>query len=718
MASPFSIRSRWWLTVFIVSYVIVSIYLSNLRYLEFATSNWDLGIFQQGLWTTGHAHLLFYEAGDWETLGTSSFLEVHTSLILFFLVPVYYLVPSPETLFITQSVIVGLASVPIYLIARRLLWREGVALAFAGLYLANGALLAANLFDFHVEAFLPLEIAGLFYLWMVGRYRLGILVAILAILTIEVAPFLVVVVALFFLFPPFYPPLRNALRGAIARRRPGRPAPSPVPEEPTAPASAFRSSQVRWSMALIVIVMTGYALLRLTQWVLLPLSGLGHPSPPPGSHASGLGPAGIPLSLALVHLVLKARYWFILVALFGFLPLLAPRALFLTAPWFLFTLQSPQISWILFGNQYSFIALCTLMIAAMYGYRNLEIRVLPWLARARARRAERRAARVGAVTPRFPALTRPSPFGGRRLARPVALAALAVLVAANLAFGPINPYQQNPRGGLPGYAFSYTIVPGFSSVATLAEMIPGNATVLASSNLFPFVANNPNAYALPWTTTVVYQIPFSGESLPQWVFLSENEIAPAPVWLAGLLLNPAVYGVRAVVWTTPAGTVLLYEHGFNGAITSFGSPPSLPYNLTGTSLNPVQHGQLVPIVGGPTPEGVQGTNDSGNPFFVSQPVSLAPGEWTLNIWVAREPTVPDPPIGPGPPGYSLKLNLTAFGYDPWLGVYYYNQSSPIGVWNLTSVNFSVPYPTLNVQVTGTVLRSGETYVVAMIQFKR
>ncbi|MGI0053663.1 MAG: DUF2079 domain-containing protein, partial [Thermoplasmata archaeon] len=194
------------LALLIVGYFAVSFALSYLRWEELATTNWDLGIFEQALWSTTHGHP-FYEAGDWETYGVSSLLQVHPALFLYALVPLYAALPSAPTLFFVQSSAVALAAVPIYATGLKVIGRPAPALLVAGLYLIAAPLLLANLYDFHLESLLPLELTLLYYLWLTGRYRLGLLVAVAACLTLEVAPFLVAAVALVFLVPPVGPTL-------------------------------------------------------------------------------------------------------------------------------------------------------------------------------------------------------------------------------------------------------------------------------------------------------------------------------------------------------------------------------------------------------------------------------------------------------------------------------------------------------------------------------
>lgn len=686
----------------------VSLTLSDLRFHEFTTSNWDLGIFQQGLWTTFHGHV-FYEAGDWETSGSASFLQVHPALILFALAPVYFAAPDPLTLFVIQSAVVAAAVFPLFGIARQVIGRSGPALGIAGLYLASGPLLAANVFDVHLEALIPLEIFSLFYLWNLGRYRLGMAVAVATYLTLEVTPFLVAGLALFFLIPPMATPLGGAGRRLYRWVR----------AHPLADLRAggerwrryLDETKGRWSLYLLLSAIIVYPLLRLFEWYLLPWMIGAPPLPAAGGLTAPIQAAGIPVDFAFgTHLGNKVGYWALMVALLGFLPLFAPRGLLLVTPWFLFTMQAALLVWTLVGFQYSFIPMATLPIAAIYGFRNVELRILPWLV-ARVRRWA--TARRGATA------VRPAEARAARRPAPVipnlALGAFfVVLVVANVTVGPVNPARQNLASGLSGYTVTYAIPPGFDEVVAVVQLIPTNATILASSNLFPLVANNPAAYALLWTNSPPPYLPFSGGYLPQYVFLSQNQLGAVPIWLSPLLTNPAVYGLRAIVWQAPPGPVLLYALNYTGSYIEYGSPAPAPYVLTGAALGPTSAGKLETIAGSPVGSAVVSQGRIYAPFLFSQFVHLTPGIWTFTISVARLATQPDPPPGPGPQGYSLALNLTGFGHYPWAGDFFFNQTLPLNVWVQSTITVLLTQPTLDVGVVGTVLRVGAVFAVAKI----
>jgi uncharacterized membrane protein len=548
------------LVAFFATYCVVSFFLSTLRYEEFSTSNWDLGIFQQSLWSSYHGHLL-YEAGDWESYGSVSLLQVHPAFSLLLVLPFYMAYPSAYTLFAIQSVVTGAAAFPIYRIAVRSLGRRWAALGCAGLYLVAAPVLTANTYDFHLEAFLPLEISLLFLLWLSGRYYLGILVAAIALLTLEVVPFLVAFLALYFALPSFTATargLREHLRGPTGGVRAAW---GWVVHEGNA---WLTRRDVRWSVGLFSVAIISYPLIRGVEWFALPVWLPMGPNPPAGIALVPVGAPGLGLALnwSTHALASKLEFWVLMVGLFGFLPLFAPRVLLLELPWFVFTIQSNLTAWSSLGFQYTFVAVAPLAIASVYGYpraRRFVLRLADFLWSRWSRWRSRHRDRPEASTPTS-ILSHPrARLGGVALLIVVA----ALLVTVNLSLGPLNPARQVSAGPLPAYVVQYRVPPGFGNVVIEAQLIPGSAPVLASSNLFPLIANDLNAYALLWVPSPPGQLPFDFQHPPKYAFLATNQLYAVPGWLTGDM-HRGDYGLLAVVWVAPPGAVFLYELGYTG----------------------------------------------------------------------------------------------------------------------------------------------------------
>lgn len=545
-----SLRPRTWLLIAMASYFVVSFALSWLRAVEFQTTTWDQGLYQQAIWTTAHGRT-FYEAADVETGGYGSLLDVHTVFLLFLVVPMYAMLPYQTTLFAVQSAVVALAAVPIYWLTKDLSRSSGWGLVGGLAYLAWAPTLSSTLYDFHPEAFLPVELFTLALLWERGQYRWGFLVAAVAFSTLELAPVLTFFVGVFGLLS--VEGTAGPTGGFLARGWWRRLRTRLVPW--------VRQSRFQASVALMAASVIAYALLFYLRVDYL-TSTLGtYPLPMSASgYVIGVTPAGLQLSVAYLGIGLsqKLAYWLVATALLAFVPLFAPRALVLSLPWFSFTMLSSDLNYTTMGFQYGFIAASSLLVAFAYG--------LP--------RARRWAV---AVRDRW-SRARPGPTSGSSRARAVrvrrvaGIVALVAFLSVNLAITPLNPAMDNHGMGS-AYRLSYTPSAGDAGVVTLASFVPARATVVASDDLFPLVANDPNAYSFLWANDPALALPFNATHLPAFVLISQRNEAAVPSWISATVNDSSDYGVRGIVWSSDAGIVRLYAEGYTGPMTQFGAPP-------------------------------------------------------------------------------------------------------------------------------------------------
>ena len=123
-------------------------------------------------------------------------LGAHVDPILGLLAPLWRIWPSPEMLLVVQAVAVASAAIPAYLLARRWLRDERLAVSFAAVTLLYPAIQWATVFDFHA-----VTLAAPLLLWCIwaaveGRYvTLGV-TATLAALTKEQVGLSVVVLGI------------------------------------------------------------------------------------------------------------------------------------------------------------------------------------------------------------------------------------------------------------------------------------------------------------------------------------------------------------------------------------------------------------------------------------------------------------------------------------------------------------------------------------------
>lgn len=185
------LRSR--LTFLILCYTVIMSVVTIRRHYLFFSGAWDLGIFDQIFWSTLHGRFFYYSVEPWHG---QNLLGSHFSPILVLLVPFYAIYPHPETLLVLQSFVIALGAVPVYHLARHEL-DERLAGLFPLLYLIYPPLLGANLFDFHVEAFLPVTLLSALYFLKKRRLGLYTLFLLLALMSLEYVAFLAILIALY-----------------------------------------------------------------------------------------------------------------------------------------------------------------------------------------------------------------------------------------------------------------------------------------------------------------------------------------------------------------------------------------------------------------------------------------------------------------------------------------------------------------------------------------
>lgn len=177
---------------YIVCYTIIFSFYSILRHISFHTSTFDFGIFNQIFWNMVHngtqtntletaqttLHLLRH-GNEFisETLFTPrpavpiNHLGVHFSLILYLLAPIYAIFQSPKTLLISQSFMLGLGALPLYLIAKKktqsILFSQAICLT----YLLYPTLPILSLYDFHEFSFAPVLILSTLYFLETNKYK-------------------------------------------------------------------------------------------------------------------------------------------------------------------------------------------------------------------------------------------------------------------------------------------------------------------------------------------------------------------------------------------------------------------------------------------------------------------------------------------------------------------------------------------------------------------
>jgi uncharacterized membrane protein len=184
----------------VICYTLVLSYYTISKYYSFNAYAWDLGIFNQSLWTTLYADKFLFSTVELFINPTGVFFGSHFSPILFLVLPIYSLHPLPETLLIFQSFILALGAIPLYFFAKDTLNKRVLAVSFSAAYFLYPALHGINSFDFHVQAFLPFFFFCLIYFMSKEKWPQYFLFLFLALCVAENVPLTVGFIGLYCLW--------------------------------------------------------------------------------------------------------------------------------------------------------------------------------------------------------------------------------------------------------------------------------------------------------------------------------------------------------------------------------------------------------------------------------------------------------------------------------------------------------------------------------------
>jgi uncharacterized membrane protein len=556
----------------IAAYVTITLYVNIVRYEHFLNYEWDLGVIMQSLWSTTHGFLMF-ETADFSTAGLKSYLELNTSLIALPVAFLFRFFPSASFLFLLQSIVVGASAIPLFLISSNMGNSERSSLILCALYLFSFPLLSAIFFDFHWEAFIPVEYLFLFYFVQNSRRIPSFLIILLGTFTLQVFPFLSAAIGLF----------------KFTERKKA--------------ASLLGIQLILFSAFSFVVDFS------IQHFLIFPLVGSVYPDASHVIHFIAIGKLALPLS---------SMYWLLLLLSLGFLPLLRPSYLILSIPWFIESTFLYSFFSVHLGNQYAFIAFPPLAVSAAASlplFRGRE----PILGTFTLPSIIISFALITGLTGISRYLFSTSPdilypsiyilsytmvatilsyfliFRRKEIAyllaknRGIPLLLISLLIL-NLALGPLNTLNYNATT-YAGYRVTFQQSPAFSYFIRMISVIPRNATIFASNNLFPYVAKDLNAYGILYTfsrSNFPY-LPFTASNPPEFVLLDTSYFL-IPPFLSSQLFNTSVYGLRSYILEQQfPGTIYLFQLHYRGATQSYmlyRQPVQLYLNYRNFDLGP------------------------------------------------------------------------------------------------------------------------------------
>lgn len=143
------------------------------------TSSYDSGLYDQGMWLISRGEAPFV------TLMGRNLFGDHTSFVLLFLVPFYWIAPGAWIMFFFQSAAIAAGAVPVFLYGRSRLGSEWFALVGAATYLLHPATGWANLENFHPDSFLGVFVGVAIYAALERKWRLYGAFVVLSLLVKE-----------------------------------------------------------------------------------------------------------------------------------------------------------------------------------------------------------------------------------------------------------------------------------------------------------------------------------------------------------------------------------------------------------------------------------------------------------------------------------------------------------------------------------------------------
>lgn len=130
------------------------------QHAQLMTYSWDLGIFNNMMWNLLRGH--WFKAAP--VLGPEgSHIQFHATFGAYLLLPFYALWQTPQMMLIIQASLLGLAAIPLYLVARRRLESRWMGLVFAYVYLVHAPLHGPIFYDFHFLTLAPFFVGWVIY---------------------------------------------------------------------------------------------------------------------------------------------------------------------------------------------------------------------------------------------------------------------------------------------------------------------------------------------------------------------------------------------------------------------------------------------------------------------------------------------------------------------------------------------------------------------------
>lgn len=179
---PRLLRRHGWLVAVVIASIAYGAFFSHfslIAHRSLKTHNFDLSINNNLLYNALYGK--FFESpvifGD----NPKNYLAIHVKLGQYLLLPIYAIRPSPETLLVLQSYLVGLTGIPLFLFARRRVPQWLAAIVAIG-FLCFPAVHGANFFEMKYPTIAPVFIVATVWAAETRRWVWFTLSAVAAVL--------------------------------------------------------------------------------------------------------------------------------------------------------------------------------------------------------------------------------------------------------------------------------------------------------------------------------------------------------------------------------------------------------------------------------------------------------------------------------------------------------------------------------------------------------
>jgi uncharacterized membrane protein len=575
----FKIELSWFLVGLAIGvYTITFSYFTIMKHYEFRSYAWDLGIFNQSFWTTLYEGRFFYNNVELLVNPSGSFFGIHFSPILFLILPIYAVYPTPQSLLIFQSFVLALGALPLFKLTLRVVKYRVVGLLFVFAYLLYPPLQGINWFDFHVQSFLPLFFFSAMYFLEKKDWKYYLLFVVLALMCEEHAALVVLFLGLSVAFQ-YKARIISALRNRNLRETP-----------------------LLISGTTVVLSVAWYFMTVRIRNTFFPVNPAFLSSFQASSNWSVLGvadPMMIPLHIIFYPLqailalsydsLLKISYIVILFAPLAFRSFFKMRYLLPIVPWFFYGLFSNYQPYYVIFNQYPAYVISFIFVAAVY-------------------------ATYDSKTPSLKTLRK-------------YLLMIALFSVLSFAFlSPLSPIvaMLSDSGLKP-------ITPHNQLTHEILAYVPPNASIITHNNLFPHFSNRINAYAMPSIDPIISGkfaecANFTKEILGKvdyvLVDIKSDPFASSMVFS----LMQEYYDFKVLV---SADGVVLFKKGFQGNAIIL-APYEARYEYSDLSL---YSGEVirVPNSSSSLVLHITGSNTSTPMFWYSPRSLLLPGEYNVTL---------------------------------------------------------------------------------------